>query len=103
MMFPKPQAMRDPEYLLHLRTEPCIVSGHRATEWLAVDPSHVGSRGRGIKSDDSLALPIRHDLHVELHQHGEVSFYRKNLPDDVLMLCVKAYCREKYREWKEGR
>jgi hypothetical protein len=103
MMRPKEKRLEDLKYLLHLREQPCIVSGHYATDTLAVDPSHVGCRGRGIKSDDCLALPLRHDLHAKLHQHGEATFYRENLPDYVIMLCVKAYCRELYEAWKAGK
>lgn len=101
MMFPKPSTIRDRDYLDALRDMPCIVTGHKATDWLAIDPSHIGTKGRGVKSDDCHALPLRHDLHGLLHSKGEASFWREHLPDDVLLLCLKAYAKQNYEEWKK--
>lgn len=95
--------MRDPEYLEHIKEQPCIITGQRATDWLAIDPAHIGTAGRGLKSPDSEVFPLRHDLHTLSHSKGEMTFYREHLPDDVLRAALRALAREKYAEWKEGR
>ena len=91
--------IRDRAYLDHLRGEPCIVSGYRGE---GVDPAHIGTLGRGIKSGDDEALPLRHIFHMAGHQSGEMSMYRQELPDDVLRAALRAYARELYRAWKAG-
>lgn len=103
MMFPKDKALRDEKYLLHLRTQPCLISGLYAHDGESVVPCHIGTRGRGIKSDDSLAFPLLNRFHVMQPEMGEISMYRKHLPDYVFLLCLKAYARELYREYKESR
>lgn len=103
MMFPKPQALRDREYLDWLRTQPCIITGLLGNEHQAVDPAHIGTAGRGLKSPDNEALPLAHSLHTMAHNRGEMTMFRQLLPDDVLRAALRALAREKYREWKEGR
>lgn len=99
----KQKALRDRRYLDWLRTQPCIITGHYATEWLAIDPAHVGTAGKGIKSPDNEALPLRHDLHSQAHTMGEMSFYRRHLPDDVLRAALRALAREMYQEYLKSR
>lgn len=121
LMFPKPTkqrrkrrkveedegVFRDRKYLDWLRGEPCILTGFRANEYEAVDPAHMGTLGRGIKSPDNEALPIRHSLHALASQIGEVSMLRQYAPDDVIRAAFKALAREyhrnKYLAEKEGR
>lgn len=60
-------------YGLYVRTLPCALTGHRATEWMAVDPHHEerpGHSGTGTKACDSRQIPIRHDLHVLMESPG---------------------------------
>lgn len=102
MMFAKQMALRDEKYLLHLRTRPCLITGLYALPDESVVACHLGTRGRGIKSDDSLALPLLNRFHIMQPQMGEVSMYREHLPDDVFLLCLKAYARELYAEYKES-
>ncbi len=91
--------LRDPAYLKHLRTERCILTGQHATDDLAIDAAHIGTAGRGIKSPDNEALPIRHDLHSAMHAYGEISYLRTHAPDWLLRESFRAYARELYREW----
>ena len=98
----KTSILRDRKYLDWLKTQPCIITGHYATEWSAIDPAHVGTAGKGIKSPDNEALPLRHDLHANSHTMGEMSFYRRHLPDDVLRAALRAYARELYQKYKES-
>jgi len=86
--------IRDKKYLKFLRTEPCLITGLRATEDMSVVAHHVGTAGKGIKSPDNEAIPLRQDRHRELHQIGEVEFYRQHLPNFVLLAAMKAYARE---------
>lgn len=101
LAFPKPVQVRDRRYLDYLRTEPCIVTGLRASESDAVDPVHIGTAGKASKTHDSEALPILHSVHREMHQHGEMTVLRRMLPDWLLRECLRAYARDLYRQWKE--
>lgn len=94
---PKQNPIRDRAYLTWLRTQPCIVSGYTGED---VDPAHIGTLGRGIKSGDDEALPLRHIYHMQGHGSGEMSMFRQCLPDDVLRAALRAYARELYREYR---
>lgn len=94
--------LRDRAYLDWLRTQPCILTGFRATEYEGVDPAHIGTAGKGLKSPDNEALPIRHSLHREAHQSGEISVLRREAPDWLLRAAFRAYARECYAAWKGG-
>lgn len=98
----KQPIIRDRKYLDALRDMPCIISGRRGNDYEAVDPTHIGTLGKGIKSPDNEALPITHSFHVQMHQQGEVSFLRQHAPDDVLRAAFRALARERYEDWKNG-
>ena len=102
MMIPKTPPLRDRAYLDWLRTQRCIVTGRLGNEHETVDPCHVGSAGRGIKSPDNEVIPMLHSLHIQCHQDGEISTLRELLPDDVLRAALRAYARERYAAWKDG-
>jgi|SRR5271156_3521078 len=93
--------IRDRAYLDWLKTQPCIITGYVGTGMDVVDPSHIGTAGKGLKSDDSEALPLSHRLHMEGHQHGEMTMWRKNIPDWLLREVLRSYAREFYRKYKE--
>ena len=103
MMIPKRPPVRDRKWLDHLRTERCLVTGRHAQPNDAVDPCHVGSMGKSLKSPDNEAIPMLHSLHIQCHQEGEISTLRELLPDDVLRAALRALARERYAAWKEGR
>ena len=96
----KQNILRDRAYLNALRDMPCILTGFRATDMEAVDACHIGTAGKGLKSPDSEALPIRHSLHAEGHQTGEASMLRHHAPDWLLRAAFRAYAREQYAAWK---
>jgi hypothetical protein len=50
--------LRDPAYLVHLRSLPCIVTGQYANDSESVVAAHIGTAGTGIKSPDNWALPM---------------------------------------------
>lgn len=98
MLIPKKNPIRDKKHLEWLKTQPCIITGHLGDDYNAIDPMHIGTLGKGIKSGDDEALPVLHSLHHEGHLRGEMSMFRRNLPDHVLRAALKAYARELYRE-----
>lgn len=93
------RCLRDRKYLDHLRTERCLITGQYGDESDAVDPMHIGTAGKGLKSPDNEALPIKHSLHVMAHQNGEISMFRRHAPDWLLRSALRAYARELYGEW----
>jgi hypothetical protein len=99
-MLLKTPPLRDRAYLDSLRDEKCILKGVRGSDWDAVDPVHIGTAGKGIKNRDDWALPILHSLHVEMHQHGEITVLRREAPDYVLRMAFQALAERMYREAK---
>lgn len=97
---PKHPPVRDRAYLEYLKTQPCILTGFRATDSEAVDPAHIGQAGMGMKSGDDEALPIRHSLHARMHNTGEMEIISRNMPYWLLREAFRAYAREQYRKWK---
>jgi hypothetical protein len=89
----------DRKYLDFLQTEPCIICGLRTDENETVEPAHIGTYGKSMKSDDE-ALPLRHRYHNSGHQSGEISMWRQNMPDWLLRECLRAYARQLYAKWK---
>jgi len=96
---PKLNPVRDRTYLDSLRDEPCILTGWRASGEATVDPVHIGTLGKGIKSSDDEALPVWHALHKMGHDHGEMSMFRKHMPDWLIREALRAYAREQYRAY----
>lgn len=91
----------DPKYLDWLKTQRCVLTGHAATEYDAVDPAHIGTYGKGLKTDDE-ALPLLHSLHARGHNGGEIKLFREHAPNWLIRDALRAYARERYREWLES-
>ncbi len=98
---PKHPPVSDRAYLDSLRDQTCLFTGQRATENERVDPAHIGTYGKGMKTDDE-ALPIIHSLHAEMHARGEMSVLRARIPSAVLRAALRALAHEMYAEWKNG-
>ncbi len=96
----KQPPLRDRRYLNYLRTQRCVLTGRLATEDEKVDPAHIGTSGKGIKSPDDEALPITHSVHRAMHQGGEMTILRGYLTNDLLRDMARAYAREQYRKYK---
>lgn len=92
----------DQAYLDWLKTQRCIITGFLGSERDAIDPLHVGTLGRGVKSHDYWALPVLHSLHAEGHAKGEITMFRKYAPDDVLRAALRAYAKEMHSKWRVG-
>ena len=64
-----------------------------------VDPAHVGTYGKGMKTDDE-AISCKHSIHHLGHNSGEITEFRKATPDWLFREFLRAYAREQYRAWK---
>lgn len=64
-MIPKENRLRDPKWLIAVRSIPCVVTGNPDGN----DPAHIryGCLSGGMKPADDLVLPLRHDIHVDQH------------------------------------
>lgn len=102
MLIPKQELVRDKQYREFIKSQPCIITGMSANEVEAVDPAHIGTAGKGLKSSDDEILPLCHSLHQKAHQEGEMSLFRQMIPNWLLRAALRAYAREQYREWKDG-
>ena len=90
--------LRDQPYLDWLKTQSCIVTGLRGTDWEGVDPAHIGTNGTSSKNRDNWALPILHSIHSEMHSRGEMTVLRERLPDDVLRMALQALAERYHKE-----
>ena len=80
LKFAKPQVETNPAYIEWIKTLCCCVTGSRASSVMSIDPHHVPLKGhgkKGGKTDDTRAIPLRHDKHVETHNMGRESFAEK--------------------------
>jgi len=69
------------DYMNYIRTLPCAITGYLGEE---IDPSHLegmswltGKSGAS-KGHFLSCIPLRHNLHVELHRIGWKSFEKKH-------------------------
>jgi len=99
----------DENYRIHLRNQPCVISGYEASEMggVAVDPSHIsfGNYARGMKANVWHCLPIRHDLHLKCDAGNQATFWQAAFNEDpwLCMEAVKALSEMKYLRWKLAR
>lgn len=93
--------IRDREYLDGLRDERCLFTGLKGSDYDAIDPMHIGTAGKGIKSSDDEVLPVLHSIHAKAHQIGEVTVIRQMAPDWLIREMARAYARELYKEKKD--
>jgi hypothetical protein len=94
--------LRDPAYLLWLRSQRCACGCLQAPP---CDAAHLRARslkhdkasGIGQKPDDRWALPLKHDHHMAQHYHGnELDWWAKRGVLDPFELCIKYY--ERYQQ-----
>jgi hypothetical protein len=75
-------------------TLPCCVSGDYASEHMGVDPHHakgyswITESAMAKKGSDLTCMPLRHDLHQELHQIGWESFEKKYNVNQLEMMAL---------------
>lgn len=95
--------LRDPAYLVHLRSQPCIITGQYGDEYCSVVAAHIGTAGTGIKAHDCWALPLSQHLHMLGHQKGEMSMFREHLPDIEFRRALRLLGEDEYRRYLESR
>ncbi len=93
---PKTKAVKDRPYLDSLRDERCIITGQYGTADNPVEPCHIGTAGKGLKTDDE-ALPMLHTIHARAHAEGEMSTLLRCIPHWLLREALRAYARQIYR------
>lgn len=79
MLIPKSNPMRDKKWRDSFKIEGnhvCILSGASFPDMCHI---RYGFFATGMKPDDNLTLPLRHDLHMEQHEIGELPFWIKRL------------------------
>lgn len=50
LLLPKTAIVRDQRWLDYLKGERCLITGQFGNEYEGIDPAHVGTLGKGIKS-----------------------------------------------------
>ena len=87
LYFTKLTSVKNDDYIHWIKSLKCIVTQSSATDWMAIDPHHVNDKtGGSAKFNDYRAIPLRHDLHVELHNIGTKTFQKKyNVDFEVII------------------
>lgn len=88
----------DPAWRRALRDQRCVFTGRVSTETESVVGAHIGTHGRGIKTDDNM-LPMLDSIHQEMHQRGEITVIRERAPNWLLREMARAYAQKLY--WQE--
>jgi len=99
----KNKPLRDRKWLDHLRTTRCVLTGRAGDDYETVDPMHIGTAGKGLKSPDNEAIPVIHSLHSKGHARGEMSMLREHAPDWLIREAFREYARQMYKEWREAK
>jgi hypothetical protein len=85
LKFQKPQTPRNKKYIEFIKKLPCCLCAFNHLS----DPHHVPATGQGamgMKTSDFRAIPLCHKHHVEAHQHGKKTFFKKYNVDAELMI-----------------
>lgn len=101
MLIEKTKVVKDRKYLDHLKTQTCLLTGYPGSDYDAIDPMHIGTAGKGLKTDDE-AIPALHSLHSLGHQKGEITMIRNTAPDWLLREALRLWAKEQYRIWKDN-
>ena len=100
---PKNPPLRDREYLDHLQTERCAITGQFGNATETVEAMHLGAF-KGMKRGDDETLQVLHHFHAEAHQSlSEAEMLRKYAPASLILEAFRALGRERYRMWKAAR
>ncbi len=77
--------------------------GRYGTENDAVEASHYGVGGRGLKAPDNFAGPVLHSDHREMHQRGQAKVLFELLSPADLIAAVQLLVDHRYYQvWKDG-
>lgn len=91
--FSKTKKIQSKPHLEWIRNQPCVVTGHRSYD---NDAHHVQRKSQGL--NDYATVPLRHDIHMELHLRGITTFETEHGMDfrDALIakLCERIFVLE---------
>ena len=88
MLIRNQPSWRSAAYLKFIRGRPCVITGRNDEMVVAHHVRCLGGGGTGLKPPDWLCVPLVEDLHRELHQHGEKSFWEKYQEDPLDLVCM---------------
>jgi hypothetical protein len=89
---PKKKTSRDKKYLAWIRQQPCLVSGSEYD--IVAHPVRLpGEGGIGMKVSDYYTVPLRAEIHVQLHLTGEMEFWSLQYikPTEELVRLLESY------------
>jgi hypothetical protein len=102
----KVKPARSKKYREWIAKQPCCLTGHRATEYLGVDPHHenrAGESGTSTKPCDSRCVPVRHDLHNLMespgHSRREVWEKYSKDPEKVIQQMQEKWLQDHKKFW----
>lgn len=86
---------RSQKYMAWVRTKPCVITGDEHN----IVAHHVrlgNGGGTGLKPSDFRTVPLRADVHVELHNVGEGKFWCNAAidPDHLVLRHMMEYAAE---------
>lgn len=90
-MLKKSKAWRSKKYLDFIRSRPCCVSGAEVNV-IAHHVRCLGHGGMGLKPPDYCCVPLTQELHQELHDKGERTFWDKYQKDVCVMILLQMSC-----------
>jgi|WetSurMetagenome_2_1015567.scaffolds.fasta_scaffold147530_4 hypothetical protein len=76
----KQKRIKDQEALQKIRNKRCVLCGHPS------DPAHIRSRGAGGDDIEENLLPLCRRHHQEQHFCGMVSFVRRYIQVELLLI-----------------
>jgi hypothetical protein len=76
---------RDKKYMAWIRSQPCLISGCDFDN-VAHHVHLPGEGGIGMKVSDYYTVPLRAEIHVLLHQTGEMAFWDRHGIDPIIEL-----------------
>ena len=100
----KSPPLRDKAWLIKQRGDGCVVTGRAATDSESVVACHVRAGqggGMGLKPGDDCTLPMINSMHQLQGQMGEIAFWRKYVPGDILMRAVVQWANERHSAWRD--
>lgn len=98
MKLVKPKTPRSAAYLAFVRGMPCAVSGVDYGVVAHHVRMHPHGGGMGLKPSDYRVVPLNQMRHLELHQHGEKTFWAKYGVDPAAVMAelLRQWCSQRY-------
>lgn len=93
-----PKTPRSAAYLAFVRGMPCAVTGVEHGVIAHHVRMHPHGGGLSLKPSDYRVVPLNQMRHLELHQHGEKTFWKKYgvRPEAVMGELLRQWCAQRY-------